>query len=30
VSQSIEEVLSKLTIYDMTEPEKVPELVSIG
>jgi len=30
VSQSIEEVLSKLTIYDMTEPERVPELVSIG
>ncbi len=31
VSQSIEEVLSKLTIYEMTEPERMPEeLVSIS
>jgi hypothetical protein len=31
VSQSIEEVLSRLTIYEMTEPERIPEeLVSIS
>ena len=31
VNQSIEEVLSRLTIYDMTEPERVAEeLVSIS
>jgi Rrf2 family protein len=31
VSQTIEEVLSKLTIFEMTEPDRVPEeLVSIS
>ncbi len=30
VSQSIEEVLSKLTIYDMIEPEQAEDLVTIN
>ncbi len=30
VSQGIEEVLSKITIYDLSEPEKAQELISIN